>query len=57
MTTKRDGNGTVVYGKNGNDNGKFGFKNGPSLEYNASFLLSEAELRNFELSHSELELN
>ena len=24
-------NGTAVYGKNGNDNGKFGFKNGPSL--------------------------
>ena len=31
MTKKRDGNGTAVYGKNGNDNGKFGFKNGPSL--------------------------
>ena len=31
VTKKRDGNGTAVYGKNGNDNGKFGFKNGPSL--------------------------
>ena len=28
---KRDADGTAVYGKNGNDNGKFGFKNGPSL--------------------------
>ena len=24
-------NGTAVYGRNGNDNGKFGSKNGPSL--------------------------
>ena len=31
MTKKLDGNGTAVYGKNGNDNGKFGFENGPSL--------------------------
>ena len=28
-------NGTTVYGKNGNDNGKFGFKNGPSLHCTA----------------------
>ena len=31
-------NGTAVYGKNGNDNGKFGFKNGPSLVSTLNFI-------------------